>query len=97
MKESCKEPVNIIMPGSDDIVYCIASIEKGAFKPVCISVDGERRVLKLDSSNVIKGWEVAKANLPELKLGAFAFEMADYEELDNAVRNNEPTAGGELR
>lgn len=88
-KESCNEPVNIVMPGSDDIVYCIAAIGDGEVKPVCISVGDERRVLMLDSGNVIKGWRIAKANLPGLKLGAVACDKADYEELNNAVNNND--------
>lgn len=95
--ESCKEPVNIIMPGSGDIVYCIVTIGKGAVEPVCISVGDERRVLMLESGNVIKGWGVAKANLPELKLGALAIDRADYEELNDAVKSDKPKAGGEWR
>lgn len=97
MKESCNGPVNIIMPGSGDIVYCIVTIGKGAVKPVCISVGDERRVLMLDSANIIKGWDVARANLPGLKLGAIAMDKADYEELNNAVKSDEPKVGGEWR
>lgn len=77
---SCDKACNIVMPASDDIVYCIMTM--GRRKDlVRISVNGKSQIAKFDSCEIVKAWEYVSKTLKGEKLAAIAIRTSEYEEL----------------
>ena len=77
---SCDKACNIVMPASDDIVYCIMTM--GRRKDlVRISVNGKSQIAKFDSCEIVKAWEYVSKMLKGEKLAAIAIRTSEYEEL----------------
>lgn len=77
---SCDKACNIVMPASDDIVYCIMTL--GRRKDlVRITVNGKSQIAKFDSREIVKAWEYSSKMLKGEKLAAIAIRTSEYEEL----------------